>query len=127
MLVSIKAILLSGTGALVAAGVAAGLGAGVGVVCGRVWPTTAKVIEVIKTNVAKITFFIASPQIVLTGFYPQITQITPRRKKAQWIGSYRRMFQRRRSAVVLAEGSNNGICKPVINFGDTRSLPLPVL
>src|SRR5260221_14512499 len=84
MLVSIKAILLSGTGALVAAGVVAGLGAGVGVVCGRVWPTTAKVIEVIKTNVAKITFFIASPEIALMDFYPQITQIYAEKEKGTW-------------------------------------------
>jgi len=74
MLVSIKAMRLSGTGALLAAGVAAGLGKGVAdglangvgvglgaVVGGRVWPMTPKVIPAIKTDAAKISLFITSP------------------------------------------------------------------
>jgi len=75
MAVSIKAILLSGTGVLIAAGaavglgegVAAGLGIGVGVglgavVCGRIWPFIVKAIAATKMNVAKISLLIASPE-----------------------------------------------------------------
>jgi len=83
MAVSIKAILLSGTGALIAAGVAVGLGAGVAaglgkgvaaglgkgvgvgrgaVVCGRVWPSTVRAIVAINMNAAKISLLIASPK-----------------------------------------------------------------
>jgi hypothetical protein len=75
MVVSIKAILLSGTAALIAAGVAAGLGKGVAaglgkgvgvglgtVVCGRVWPLTAKAIVAINMNAPKISLCIASPE-----------------------------------------------------------------
>jgi len=67
MTVSIKAILLSGTGALIAAGVATGLGKGVGVglgavVCGRVWPLTVKAIVAINMNGPKISLLMASPE-----------------------------------------------------------------
>jgi uncharacterized protein YqfA (UPF0365 family) len=74
MAVSIRAILLSGTGVLIAAGVAdglgegvaAGLGAGVGVglgtlVCGRVCALTTKAVVASNINAAKITLFITSP------------------------------------------------------------------
>jgi hypothetical protein len=72
--VSIKAILLSGTGALIAAGVAAGLGKGVaaglgngvgvglGAVCGRVWPLTVKANVAINMNAPKISLRIVSPE-----------------------------------------------------------------
>jgi len=82
MAVSIKAILLSGTGALIAAGVAVGLGAGVaaglgkgvaaglgkgvgvglGAVCGRVWPLTVKANVAINMNAPKISLRIVSPE-----------------------------------------------------------------
>src|SRR5258708_25316519 len=66
MLVSISAILLSGTAALFATGVAAGFGNGAGVglgppVCGRVWLMTAKAIMAVAINAAKISLFITSP------------------------------------------------------------------
>src|SRR5258708_37667160 len=66
MLVSISAILLSGTAALFATGVAAGFSNGVGVglgpqVCGRVWLMTAKAIMAVTMNAAKIDLFITSP------------------------------------------------------------------
>src|SRR2546429_385131 len=66
IVVSIKAIRLSGTGAFVAAGVAAGLGKGVGVglgavVCGRVCPATATAIKPINISAEKISLFITSP------------------------------------------------------------------
>src|SRR6266850_4793659 len=85
MLVSISAILLSGTVALLTAGVAAGLGRGVGVglagvVCGRVWLMTAKAIMAVRINAARISLFITSPGSCSRIFYPQITQIMPRRK-----------------------------------------------
>jgi hypothetical protein len=67
--VSIRAILLSGTGALLAVGVAAGLGAGVavglgGVVCGRVWAITERAINVSADKI-KNSLFITSPESYL--------------------------------------------------------------
>jgi len=72
MLVSIRAILLSGTAALPATGVGAGLGTGVGegvadgfsgVVSGRVWPMTETAIMATRMRAAKIKqlLFIAFP------------------------------------------------------------------
>src|SRR6267378_1091461 len=64
-LVSISAIRLSGTAALLATGVAAGFDNGVGVglgppVCGRVW-LMAKAIMAVRIYAAEISLFITSP------------------------------------------------------------------
>ena len=83
MAVSIRAILLSGTAALIAAGVAAGLGVGVAValgkgvgvglgavVCGLVWATTEIAIRATKMSAVKMkrNLFIAFLPIIFTDY-----------------------------------------------------------
>src|SRR6266550_4941411 len=92
MLVSIKAIRLSGTAALLTAGVAAGLGKGVGVglggvVCGRVWPTTAIAVVASKMNTVRISLFITSPGSCSRISIHRLHRL--RREGKSWIGQNR--------------------------------------